>query len=74
MKINQKEVDKLSVDELNRLMDMIKSALKTKREGDYAAARKKIDEIAKSVGLSASELVEQTEKPAPKPQKEDYYP
>lgn len=74
MEISPKDIESLSATELNSLMYKIKSALAQKRENEYAKAREQVDEIAKSVGLSTSDLIEITEKPAPKPQKEDYYP
>ena len=74
MKITQKEAENLSAEELKDLMEVLKKALGKKREDEYAKAREKIDEIASSVGLSANDLLEKTEKPAPKPRKEDYYP
>lgn len=63
MTITADELSKLSLSELGDLIDTIKDLMQHKREDQYSEAREKMDEIALTVGLSAVELLEKTEKP-----------
>ncbi len=74
MNITQQDLERLSTEELNNLMSMIKKILEKNRDSEYSEARKKIDDIAQAVGLSATDLLKKTEKPTKAPLEKDYYP
>lgn len=74
MKITDQELDSLSLDELQTMMDMLQGAIGRKKEDEYATAREKVDKIASSLGLSASELLDKTEKPVKSVLDDNYHP
>ena len=51
------DLSKLSIADLRTLQDSVKQELKKREQQDVAVAREKILAIAKSVGISVSELV-----------------
>ena len=51
------ELSNLSIAELRSLQDSIKMELKSREQGEISKAREQILAIAKSVGVSVSELV-----------------
>ena len=74
MKITDQELDGLSLDELQTIMEMLQRAIGRKKEDEYAIAREKVDKIASTLGISITELLDKTEKPVKSVMDDDYHP